>query len=84
MGFSKVCISDADAILGLLFEKVYIPEKVYEEVLKHLDNSKDDFEKAIRDKLIKVVVFSKLELSQRKGIESFLISYRDAMGDGEL
>ena len=92
---SEVCISDADVlikicnaghigILGLIFEEVIIPSKVYLEVMKKLKHHQDHFLKVIREKLIKVINVSELELCQRQGIDSFLISYRDSMDDGEL
>lgn len=95
MIYSKVCISDADVliklcnaghieILGLMFEEVIIPEKVYLEVVKKLEHHKDHFVKVIKEKLIKVMNLSDLELNQRQGIDSFLISYRDSLDDGEL
>ena len=70
--------------MGLVFKEVIIPNKVYLEVTKKLERHRGHFLKAIKEKLIKITNVSELELCQRQGIDSFLISYRDSLDDGEL
>ncbi len=95
MVLSKACISDADVLIKLckaghleileyLFEEVYIPERVHQEVIKQLGKTNPNFNQAIEKQLITIIRFKDLEQGKRQAIESFIISYRDSMDDGEL